>query len=527
MNLRKIRRRLINFSAGKICIVLLLIYTFMCSSDLNYATYMDMSIAEYVLYALTDHYYMIYAWLFFLIFFSVCQIKEKSLIERMRYGTLREFYMIERLAKIIQLTGIIVLHGFIPFIIGITRLKCNNIFAASLSTDVYDSRLEVITAYAECFKTPLTAIICVLAYWIVGSLFISQMIEYCSEIWQKKGAAASIIFLLISTMCGFMTDMDEHFFEFIFLNNYYILHHVLLNIGIIPMVVNLSIMVVGIIILEKLATLKNCNKCNRKKGIYKVLFTVRPISYLLFFSILIFLGVIGMAGGEKDAYKVVWSLVKGFSYHGFQLTEFLYYIAPMVFVLFFVNAAWEREKKCCNELAMLRVGSRKKWNKIMEKSCEKFLIKSYGTYFGVLLIVSTSFIIMFGIGGSEWLQEITEYYGVTERIIFSSILISWLLRILEWYLLYSIDRFLYVLTNNSTISYIVTFTMYILGFVFTNPYISILGRGSAYQMIELFAEGMEFVLPITITANVGIMWILNCVSGNRKLIARKEIKCQR
>lgn len=525
MNIRRLKSKLINFSSGKVCLALLLVYTFMCGSDLNYATSKDMSVLEYVLYTLTDHYYMIYAWLFFLIFFSAHQVKEKSLIERLRYNTLREFYFLERLAKAIQIAGVIVIHAVIPFIIGVTKLEFSNAFTTLLSEQMFDSNLDVITAYAECFETPISAIICVLIYWTIGSVFISEMIYYCSEIWQKKGMLICIMLVLTSTMSGFMTDIDEHIFEFLFLNNYYILHHVLLNIGIIPMIKNVFIMIIGIIMLEKTAISRSSNKFTGKKGIFKVLFVVRPMVYILFFSVLVLLGII--AGG-KDEYSVIWGIVKGFSYEGFQLTEFLYYIAPILFVLFFVNAAWEKEANCRNELFMFRIGGRKKWNKIMEMSCIRFLIKSCVTYLGMMVIVLLGCIIALDTKSNEWLQEMIEYYGTTDNQILYSILIALLIRILELFLLYGIDRVVYVLTNNSIVSYIITFVLYIPGIVLGKMYIFILGRGSAYQILELFAVKREFVIPVIIVINIGLIWILNFVSRNKNLIIRKETSlCQR
>ena len=524
MNIRRLKSRLIHFLSGTVCFALLLVYAFMCGSDLNDAISVHMSVSEYVLYTLTDHYYMIYAWLFFLIFFSARQVREKSLIERFRFHTLREFYFLERLAKAIQIASIIAIHTIIPLIIGVTKLEFNNTFTASLSKGMPDGSLDVITAYAACFNTPIYAIICVLVYWMVGSLFISEAIYYCSEIWQKKGMLACTMFVLISTMLGFMTDMDEHILEFFFLNNYYILHHVLLNIGIIPMIENLFIMAAGIMMLEKIAISRSCNNCTGKKGVFKVLFAVRPMVYILFFSVLVLLGI---TVGETDAYSVIWGIVKGFSYKGFQLTEFLYYIAPVLFVLFFVNAAWEKEANCRNELAMFRIGSRRKWNTLMERSCIKFLIKSCVTYLGIIIIVSLSCILALDTENSKWLQEIIEYYGITSDTILYSILIALLIRILELYLLYRIDRVLYVLTNHSIVSYVITLVLYIPGIIFGKMYLFLFGRGSAYQILELFTAKREFVIPIIIAINIGLTWILSFFSKNKNLLIRKETLCQK
>lgn len=525
MNIRRLKSRLINFPSGKVCFGLLIIYAFMCCGELDYAVSMHMSVWEYVLYTLTDHYYLIYAWLFFLIFFSARKVMEKSLVERVRYGTVREYYFLEGMAKAIQIAAVIASHAAISFLIGFTKLEFCNVFIASMSAQITDNNLEVIAAYASFFKTPVSAAFSVLAYWTAGSIFISGIIYYCSEIWQKKGMLVCIMLVLVSTMSGFMTDMDEGIFEFLFLNNYYILHHALLNIGFIWMAVNIGFMMIGMMLLEKFAISKGRNKCTKAKVSFKVIFAARSVTCIVFFAVLVLLGAIG---GGNDAYSVIWSIVKGFSYQDFRLMEFLYYIAPALFVLFFINAAWEKEAGSRNELLMFRVGSRKKWNRIMEKSCVNFLAKNCMAYIVMIVLAALSGMMMFGTGNRDWQQGMAEYYRVTNPEILYSILAALLLRVLELYLLYHIDRFVYVLTNHSVSAYIITFAFYIPEIAFGEMDMSLLGKGSAYQIVELFAVKHEFVIPaMAVTAAMFIL-ILNFASHNKKLITRKETSlCQK
>ncbi|MGN0485383.1 MAG: hypothetical protein ACI4HI_17735 [Lachnospiraceae bacterium] len=522
MNIQTLKSRIIHASLGRICLSLLVVYTFLCGEDLNYAVSVKMSVFEYVLYVLTDHYYMVYAWLFFLVFFSAHQVKEKRLIERLRFHTLKEFYRLERFVKIIQIFSIIGLHVLLPLIIGLSKLQFHNAFRAAMPGDIFDSNLEVLTAYSEYFKTPISAIVCVILYWVIGSVFISEFIYYCSEIWQKKGMLISILFVIISTMAGFMTQINDPIKEVFFLNHYYILHHVLLNIGVVPMVVNLFVMFLGIILFEKIAISKNCNKKIGAKETVRILFTVRPAICLLFFGSLVLLGITA-AGADAAA----WGLVKGFSYKEFQLTEFLYYIAPEVFVLFFVNMTWENESNSRNELVMFRVGSRIKWNKIMERSCLKFLTKSWVTYLGMIGIVLWCCKFVFCTQERKWLWEVTEYYGLSEGNIWNCMLIALFVRILELYFLYSIDRFVFVLTANAIASYLVTFVLYVPGMIYRGIDISLFGKGCAYQILELFAEKQEMLILVIIAIHIGFIAILSWLCRNKKLITRKEIVCQR
>lgn len=527
MWVRRGRNKLGNQSYGKICIVILLVYAFMCGSDLGYAINRNMSILEYVLYTLTDHYYMIYGWLFFLVFFSVRQVKEKSCIERIRYGTWKRFYTEQCITNVILLAGMIWVHAVIPFVIGWMKLPFRNEFVASASQGIQDSNMGVVLAYGERVKTPLGAIVCVLLYWTLGSVFISQLIYHCNEIWSKKGMIASIILVLVSTMIGFMTDIEERFSFFPFGNTCYILHHVWINIGTIPMGMNIGMMVFGIWGLEKLAVLKNSNPSKKRNGITQLLFTASPIVYWLFFSILIFLGIIGMTGGETDAYAVIFGLVKGFSDRSFQFMEFLYYITPVMFILFFINAAWEKEATCHHELALFRFGNQKKWHQMVEKSCLKFLFQSGIVYIGSIVVVSLICLILLGGQNSGWLGEIATYYEITNEEVLISFVLALGVRILEISFLYSVDRCIYMMTNHAIVSYLAVFALYIPGILFPKIELWIPGKGSAYQMLEVLAVHHENQIPIMILVYTGWIFILNRVSQSKKLIARKEMLCQR
>lgn len=527
MGFRRVRNKLGNQSYGKICIVILLVYAFMCGSDLGYAINRSMSIFEYVLYTITDHYYMIYGWLFFLVFFSVRQVKEKSFIERIRYGTWKRFYTEHCITNVILLASMIWMHAVIPFVIGLMKLPFRNEFVASASQGMQDSNMGVVMAYGEHVKTPLSAIACVLVYWTLGSVFISQLIYHCNEIWAKKGMIVSIIFVLISTMTGFMTDADEHFFAFLFFNHYYILHHVWINIGTIPMVVNICMMVFGIWGLEKIAVFKNSNISKKRNSITQILFTASPIVYWLFFGILIFLGIIGMTGGETDAYAVIFGLVKGFSDQSFQFMEFLYYITPVMFILFFINAAWEKEAKCHHELAMFRFGNQKKWHQMVEKSCMKFLFQSGIVYIGWIVVVSSICLILLGGQNSGWLGEIATYYEIKNEEVLISFVFALGIRMLEIGFLYSVDRCIYMMTNHALVSYLAVFALYIPGILFPKIELWIPGKGSAYQMMEVLAVHHENRILIMVLVYTGLILILNHVSQSKKLIARKEMLCQR
>lgn len=223
-------------------IFVLLLFTFSCGNSLPYAEYVGMSLQEYILYVVSDHYYLIYVWFFFLLFWSVRQISSNDMVQRIRYGSNKEYRKVYSLAKSIELLIMILAHILMAFIIGITRLDVKERFFGVEQITSYDSNLEVLLGYAQMFENCIAAMICVVFYWWFGSCFLFRLMFYVHEVWKKKGLYVGLLYILLSGMFGFMSHADESVLEIFFCNNYFILHYVLLGLGILPVVINLCIM---------------------------------------------------------------------------------------------------------------------------------------------------------------------------------------------------------------------------------------------------------------------------------------------
>lgn len=66
--------------------------------------------------------------------------------------------------------------------------------------------------------------------------------------------------------------------------------------------------------------------------------------------------------------QYVWNLLRGFSYLSFDPVELLFYIAPVVFLLFLINMEWENEVKNRNLYSLIRYSKREKWEKAKFRS---------------------------------------------------------------------------------------------------------------------------------------------------------------
>lgn len=242
MLLRNIKNKVLQLQDIWVCFFVLLLFTFQCGSSLLYAEYVGMSLQEYILYVISDHYYLVYVWFFFLLFWSTRQISQNYTIERIRYRSNERYRRIYSSAKAIQLLGMILAHILIAISVGITRLDIQEGFSSIKQVQTYDSNLDVLKGYAEIFDSDVVAIVCVAFYWWLGSQFLFRLMFYVYEVFKKKGLYSVLIITLVSGMIGFVSHIDESILEIFFYNNYFILHHVLLGAGIFPTLINICVM---------------------------------------------------------------------------------------------------------------------------------------------------------------------------------------------------------------------------------------------------------------------------------------------
>ena len=111
-------------------VILLCVYAYMCGTHLIEATDMEINLSEYLLCCITDHYYLMYALLVYLIIDSAIRIKGTLENAKIRYKTLSLYYGGLIITRFANLFILVLAHLLIPLIIGATRLEhffCTNI----------------------------------------------------------------------------------------------------------------------------------------------------------------------------------------------------------------------------------------------------------------------------------------------------------------------------------------------------------------------------------------------------------------
>lgn len=230
-----------------------LVLAYYAGGAVSLARMTGMSLAEYMLYVLTDHYYLVYAWFFFLLYWIVQRVRRNEPTVLVRYGSYQAGYNIDNLAAVLQLAAMIGGNLILVFCIGIIGIGFSGGFRTIGLAGSFGGDLDVLRGYAAVFPGPVTALLCVVLYWAAGCIFLYLLLYYVHCIAGRKGMLLGMFLCVVSNIIGFMTQIDESWLCIFFFNNYYILHHALLLTGVKAVCMNITVMAVGYIGVREIA----------------------------------------------------------------------------------------------------------------------------------------------------------------------------------------------------------------------------------------------------------------------------------
>ena len=490
-------------------VILLCVYSYRCSAHLADAVSDGLNLCEYLLCCLTDHYYLIYGLFFYLIIDSAVRTNRVLNTEKIRYKTLHRYYCSLITTRAISLFLLVLAHLIIPFVLGITRLKLDAAYNM-LNQEVFNGKYDVINVLSGTISNSAVAIVLVTIHLFIGITFISVISAFSYEIWNKKGYIVSCALILINTLIGFATDIDEGVFKCIFLNNYFILHHGLIPDTWILNVIYIVLMCLIVLLLFNVAIKKNSNRAGNHNSCAK---TNYAQSRMICAFYMVYCGItLSVSIARNEQY--VWNLLRGFSYLSFDPVELLFYIAPVVFSLFLINMEWENEVKNRNLYSLIRYSKREKWEKAKFRSEIRFISTNIIVVIGSSLIAA----IVAGNGLASTVTDIASFYNIDTTTVFVCGVMGLLIRGIEWFVFYFVDRLIFRLTRNTIVSFISSLLLYSLGFI--SPCVNPVGKGSLYQLFEIAGENGQsrlFVIMLISILTLAIVIITNVIKKETNL----------
>ena len=338
-----IKNDLILYVNDKRKIVVFLVFSFFCGMNIDIAIGAHMSLLEYVIFLMTNHYYLIYFMFMAYLFFSIAIMQEESELLYIRLGTIKKQYICILINVLLQTIFYVGCHLVIAFIIGCTKLDCSNLFMVSSIDGYYNDTLNFLMEYKKYFSSPGEALVATLLYMILGLTFLSMMIYVIKRVLGKKATMIAIGLIMIDLMMGFKCSF-RGVAGFLFLNRYFILHHTLFSDGI-PFVW-INIMMVCLILWcgYRIMKYKKGNKIEKRRSVIldgmqrgMVVFS----SILLGSYILLSCCVVLQKQEVISKSDLLFSVLLGYSSQNFYLIEFIQYVIFFGIPIFFIEMILE------------------------------------------------------------------------------------------------------------------------------------------------------------------------------------------
>lgn len=206
---------------------------------------------------------------------------------------------------------------------------------------------------------------------------------------------------------------------------------------------------------------------------------------LIFIISLMTLGCIRTGMWNLTAEDFFFLISRGFSYQKFSVAEFLYYLFFEIYPLFWINVFLEQEKKDRNIFAKFRYASMTRWNRIITRICQRYILVYYGQF--VLCVVMAGFILGMICHGTNrtCFHAISQQYGISPPEIYMGLGIAFVWRWIELMILLEVDLLLFQGTKNTLAAFLGTFMVYLLGAVFRSRNILIVGLAASYGVFEI------------------------------------------
>jgi len=439
----------------KIYGAILLVFSFLCGQNLPVAIKLHLTLPEYCLFMISNHYYLVYGLFPATLFAINRKLKYQQDLEILRYGNRANYLQRKQWNILKELILLLTVHIFIAAGVGAVYLEKENCFQGDGNIDVYIDTLQYLDTFKEWFRTPVEAVLFYCLYMIWGFFTgASILLVLRQNVSRGQLIIVSLIFTA-STVLGFKFQPTSLPWEFLCANNYFIMHHVLFQHGWGGILAFLAISAICLYAAFIYGT-------KRKISIPRNYFFKNRIWKMLVFSCVYFLLVFFQSGGKAEGIiTFLYFLLKGYDNgSGINLVERMMYVLFFVYPLVMWNLSCARGLKGKNDTWLIRGESYNKWKIIFAKEGIGFLILYFLVFYffqlGVRLLL----------GGNVWSAgsrneaEILMWYGISGMDFYKACVLSLVARFLELLFVVGVDFFVSLKSRNTVIGFLVACSGY-------------------------------------------------------------------
>jgi hypothetical protein len=495
------------FLSRKLMFVLLIyvLYTYYLK---NIAISHHLTYWEFLINALTDHYYILYCMTISFIFllFGINNSDEECVWIRSR--TFFNYFLSKVVAVVVNSILFVLLHVFIAVLMGFgLNIKNRYTFLESNNLFIFD-KLE------RVFSTPIEAIFPVVGYMICGLTLLGTILIFMRNFLKPGYVIGVIVVVYLMMLVGLRSDLDSEL-PYLFLNNYIILHHALAAAE------ERFYIFISLGLLYMLFILWFTKKYWSSTFAFRLSDPLSKWNLSVLFkrsnliAIILLLGfiVLSIAFTYPDiTFKDLLTLV--YFGHGtgyFKMLDFLRLIIYNGIPIYLLSVFLENESQDKSFMIVIRLKKMKYWLFSILKSVSLFIISYICVSLSLIIMVSIFMGLPFK--GYEYMKLFFDENGIGNIDTGFLLLIIISTKFLELLFTFLIIFILFSLTRTSITGFIVIVLAYLIGLLeITYIKYSPIGLSSLVRITEAFGEDQSlaysYSLGILLLSNVFLFAVL-------------------
>lgn len=489
-------------------ILLIAVFSFYTSFNLQDLRAVNCSVFEYALFAMSDHYYMMF---FFLILYYVIiygLIKDNSLFIIMRSKRYLNYFVSKAVAIIIFTFSIVFFQAVMALILGIIGLRIENTFTDTIVN--VNSFAEIFITFHNAFHSPLAALTSVCLYLSLGLSALSILLLLLSSFLSEKALVIIQIINYLSMMVTLQLNIDM-ICPPLFLINYLLLHRAIhYRLPLLLSFISVLIMSVMLIIANRQRRnyLKKIGRIFLPLKIFSEVFTYKKLAVLLLISVAAALiNLIKFQGSANTALEYAATVFNGYGLGYLNIIDFLYLLILNGMPIYFLSI-YLGDKNSMRSIVMVRLKNKNKWLLHIQVSMLVFIIAQLLLIVLLTILVSGASTLLAGAGipGNQAFYDDTNSLG--------QIIIGAFLRFLEIMFLQMLFLVIYSLVKNVLTAFMVSMSLY-LSIIFSDFKFIPLGLSSISRIIELGPGGLLYnsLFPIVIFVSIYLVLYLYLIKS--------------
>ncbi|MET3507262.1 hypothetical protein [Halalkalibacter oceani] len=474
----------------------------------------SLSYWEYIIISLSDHYYLLYFMIisFLYLLFSLMNNDNEELIW-IRSKTFLHYYLAQLLSVFVLAALFVMLHLLLAALLGLGLRFHHQFTPAALQTDLF-----ILGDISPYFQSPFLAMIAIVFYFISGLTFVGAVFLFLKQHVTVHFMMALFAFFYFLMLVSIRTEWD-HLLPFLFLNNYFILHH---GIEVFKgqygsfIVVELIVMVIMLLVTKKywdkklrfsLSTIFKHGKTDFWNA--TLLFSPKN---LIVISVLVIVPLISFVINH-EALTFSDLLVLQFFGHGsgyFYLIDFIQMIVYNGVPLYLLCYFLEKEAADRSSLVTIRLTYKKTWfHSLIRSACLFLFVYIVMT---VLFVVLLALLLDLPFTGYHHMSLLFTEMGVEEINLISLLMITVSSKLMELIFSFFLILLAFSLTGTAVAGFVFIQLLYVLSLLAVPPLTYLpAGLSSLARMQEIIGgQGIGYstimviftVLTVTLYASL-------------------------